>query len=127
MNNNLALDLTSTARAYGQRPALRLGEDVLSYAELDDAAARVAGLLRERRRAAGRSGRGDASERSVVRVRVLRRVARRGRGGADERAAQAARGRVSTWATREARLVFAWHEFAEAARSAGRMRRGRSA
>lgn len=47
MSNNLALDLTSTARPHGQRPALRLGEDVVSYAELDDATARVAGLLRE--------------------------------------------------------------------------------
>jgi long-chain acyl-CoA synthetase len=47
MSSSLALDLTSAAAAYGQRPALRLGEDVLSYEELDDAAARVAGLLRE--------------------------------------------------------------------------------
>jgi len=47
MSSNLALDLTSTAALYGQRPALRLGEDVLSYAELDDATARVAGLLRQ--------------------------------------------------------------------------------
>ena len=47
MSSNLASDLTSAAAAYGQSPSLRLGEDVLSYAELDDAAARVTGLLRE--------------------------------------------------------------------------------
>ncbi len=46
MSENLALNLTSTASAVGQRPALRLDENVLSYAQLDDATARVAGLLR---------------------------------------------------------------------------------
>ena len=48
MSNNLALNLTSTASAQGQRPALRSDDVVLSYAELDDASARVAGLLRDR-------------------------------------------------------------------------------
>ncbi len=47
MSNNLALKLTSTARAHGQRPALRLDKDVVTYAELDQATARVAGLLLE--------------------------------------------------------------------------------
>jgi long-chain acyl-CoA synthetase len=47
VSNNLALELTSTARADGQRPALRLDKDVVTYAELDDASARVAGLVRE--------------------------------------------------------------------------------
>ena len=47
MSNNLALELTSTARAYGQRPALRVDKDVVTYAELEQATARVAGLLRE--------------------------------------------------------------------------------
>ena len=48
MSNNLAVNLTSTAWAHGQRPALRVDDVVLSYAELDDATARVAGLLRDR-------------------------------------------------------------------------------
>ena len=48
MSNNLASYLTSTARAQGQRPALRIDDNELSYAELDDATARTAGLLRER-------------------------------------------------------------------------------
>jgi long-chain acyl-CoA synthetase len=47
VSNNLALELTSTARADGHRPALRLDKDVVTYAELDDASARVAGLVRE--------------------------------------------------------------------------------
>jgi long-chain acyl-CoA synthetase len=47
MNSNLALNLTRAAQAYGPRPALRLGQDALSYAELDEATARAAGLLRE--------------------------------------------------------------------------------
>jgi AMP-binding enzyme len=47
MNSNLALNLTGVAQADGQRPALRLGQDVLSYAELDEATARAAGLLHE--------------------------------------------------------------------------------
>jgi len=47
MNSNLALNVTRVAQAYGQRPALRLGQDVLSYAELEEATARAAGLLRE--------------------------------------------------------------------------------
>jgi long-chain acyl-CoA synthetase len=47
MNSNLALGFTRAGQAYGQRPALRLGERGLSYAELDEATARVAGLLRE--------------------------------------------------------------------------------
>ena len=41
VSNDLALELTSTARAYGARAALRLGEDAVSYAELDDAVARL--------------------------------------------------------------------------------------
>jgi len=46
--SNLALRLTSTVGAHGQRPALRVNQDVLSYAGLDDATARVAAMLRER-------------------------------------------------------------------------------
>jgi long-chain acyl-CoA synthetase len=48
MNENLAYNLTSTAEQHPDRPALRLEQEVLTYAELDDASARVAGFLRER-------------------------------------------------------------------------------
>ena len=48
MTDNLALHLTRTAAELGRGPALRLDDTVLTYAQLDDTTARVAGLLRER-------------------------------------------------------------------------------
>jgi len=45
---NLASILTRTAGQDGDRPAVRLGEAAMPYRELDEASARVAGLLRER-------------------------------------------------------------------------------
>jgi long-chain acyl-CoA synthetase len=50
---NLANLMVETVRARHERPALRLGEAVVSYDELDDASARVAGLLRGRGVAVG--------------------------------------------------------------------------
>ncbi|MEV4428855.1 long-chain-fatty-acid--CoA ligase [Streptomyces sp. R-07] len=43
---NLAGFLVETARRQPERPALRLGEQVISYAELDERSARAAALLR---------------------------------------------------------------------------------
>ncbi|MGW5636999.1 long-chain-fatty-acid--CoA ligase [Streptomyces sp. NPDC003832] len=43
---NLAGFLVETARQQPERPALRLGEQVITYAELDDRTARAAALLR---------------------------------------------------------------------------------
>jgi long-chain acyl-CoA synthetase len=114
MSDNLALNLTSTALAAGQRPALRLDDVALSYAELDDATARVAGLLRERGvRAGDRVGimlpnvpyfafayygalRAGAV---VVPMNVLLKQ----------------REVAFYLGDPEAKLVFAWHEFAEPA------------
>jgi long-chain acyl-CoA synthetase len=48
MNENLALNLVATARKRGDRPALRLDADALTYAELEDASARMASALRRR-------------------------------------------------------------------------------
>jgi long-chain acyl-CoA synthetase len=48
MNENLALNLVATAMQRGDRPALRLDTDALTYAELDDASARMASWLRGR-------------------------------------------------------------------------------
>jgi long-chain acyl-CoA synthetase len=48
MLTSLAQVLTDTAAKYGDRPALRLDDNVVSYEMLDEAAARVAGLLTER-------------------------------------------------------------------------------
>ena len=45
---NLAANLTATARRHGDRTALALGDAELTYAELDLASAKVAGMLRER-------------------------------------------------------------------------------
>ena len=43
---NLASILVATAARHPERPALRLGDRVITYAELDDASARFAGYLR---------------------------------------------------------------------------------
>jgi long-chain acyl-CoA synthetase len=48
MNENLALNLVTTASRRGDRPALLLGAEALTYAELDDASARMASVLRRR-------------------------------------------------------------------------------
>jgi long-chain acyl-CoA synthetase len=44
---NVANLMVDTAERSGERPALRLGDVVVTYAALDDASTRVAGLLRE--------------------------------------------------------------------------------
>src|SRR5436190_19381601 len=48
MNENLALNLVATARQRGDRPALRLDADALTYAGLDEASARMVSVLRLR-------------------------------------------------------------------------------
>ncbi len=48
MGSNLALTLRNVALSNERRPALKLDDVVVSYAELDDASARVAGLLQAR-------------------------------------------------------------------------------
>src|SRR5262249_34297176 len=48
MPNNLAHLLTDTAARHADRPAFKLDDAVLSYATLDEGAARVAGLLKDR-------------------------------------------------------------------------------
>ena len=45
---NLAQNLEAASQRYGDRPAVRLDEHVLTYRDLADAAARVAALLNER-------------------------------------------------------------------------------
>jgi long-chain acyl-CoA synthetase len=46
---NLASMLSRTAERSGDRPAVRLGEATMTYRELDETSARVAGLLGDRR------------------------------------------------------------------------------
>src|SRR5215217_5528062 len=50
---NLATLLTETARRHAQRPALKLDDTTISYEALDEASARVAGLLQQRGVGAG--------------------------------------------------------------------------
>ena len=45
---NLADNLTSTAQKHGDRPAVRLDDTVLTYAELQEGARRVAALLKDK-------------------------------------------------------------------------------
>jgi long-chain acyl-CoA synthetase len=45
---NLALDLREAAQMYPDRPAIKLDDMILTYAQLDDLSARAAGWLRER-------------------------------------------------------------------------------
>ena len=48
MNESLAHNLTASVQRYPDSPALLIDDAVITYSELDDATARVAGLLRER-------------------------------------------------------------------------------
>jgi long-chain acyl-CoA synthetase len=48
MNESLAYNLTGSAERYPETAALRFGDVVITYAELDRAAAAVAGVLRDR-------------------------------------------------------------------------------
>ena len=48
MSNSLAQLLTATAAEHADRPALKLDDSVLNYAFLNEAATRVAGLLKDR-------------------------------------------------------------------------------
>src|SRR3712207_2136238 len=45
MSSNLARLVTEAAERHGERPALKLDDAVVTYAQLDAATARVAGLL----------------------------------------------------------------------------------
>jgi long-chain acyl-CoA synthetase len=114
MSSNLALDLTRTAQAYGQRPALRLGQVVLSYAELDDATARAAGLLRE-------LGVGPGDRVGVMLPNVpyfafaYYGVLRAGAVVVPMNVLLKQREVAFHLGDSQAKLVFAWHEFAEPA------------
>ena len=114
MNENLALNLTASSTERGLAPALRLDEAVLGYAELDQATARVAGLLRERGlRAGDRVGLmlPNVPYFAFVYYGVLRA------GGVVVPMNVLLKQREVGFhlGDSEAKLVFAWHEFAEPA------------
>ena len=115
MNENLADNLIRTTQDHATRPALRLGEDeLLTYADLDDATARVAGLLREHGVEPGhRVGimLPNVPEFAIAYYGVLRAG-----GVVVPMNVLLKRREVAFYlGDPEAKLVFAWHEFADAA------------
>ena len=115
MSNDLALALTRTARAYGPRAALRLGEDVVSYEEFDDAVARVAGWLHE-------LGVGPGDRVGVMLPNVsyfafaYHGVLRAGGVVVPMNVLLKQREVAFHMGDSQAKLMFAWHEFAEPAK-----------
>ena len=120
---NLARNLTETTRAHAGRVAVRVDDAALTYRALDEASARVAGLLRERGLKPGdRVGlmMPNVAEVPVVYYGVLRA------GGVVVPMNPLLKGREVAYYLSDsgAGLLFAWHAFAEQARPA-RSKRGR--
>jgi long-chain acyl-CoA synthetase len=118
MNRNLALNLLRSAEQYADRPALKVGDSVTTYAELEAASARVAGLLRARGVNPGdRVGimLPNVPEFAVVYYGILRA------GGVVVPMNVLLKPREAAFhlGDAEARLLFAWHGFADAAAAGG--------
>jgi long-chain acyl-CoA synthetase len=114
MSSNLARLVTDSAQQFPDRPALKLDDAVLSYGQLDGATARVAGLLREKGLAPGdRVGimLPNVPYFGVVYYGVLRA------GGVVVPMNVLLKGREVSFYLKDpgAKLLFAWHGFAEAA------------
>ncbi|MGO9782033.1 MAG: long-chain-fatty-acid--CoA ligase [Streptosporangiaceae bacterium] len=113
---NLASNLAGTTRAHPGRVAVRVGEATMMYRELDEASARVAGLLRERGLKPGdRVGimLPNVAEFAVVYYGVLRA------GGVVVPMNPLLKAREVAYYLGDsgAGLIFAWHGFADEARS----------
>ena len=113
---NLASNLANTARAHTDRAAVRVDDFVLTYRELDEASARVAGLLNERGLKPGdRVGimMPNVAEVPVVYYGVLRA------GGTVVPMNPLLKAREVAYYLGDsgAGLVFAWHTFADQARA----------
>ena len=122
MSNSLAQLLTATAAEHADRPALKLDDAVLNYAVLNEAATRVAGLLKEKGIAPGdRVGimLPNVPYFGAVYYGVLRA------GGVVVPMNVLLKGREIAFYLKDsgAKVIFAWHDFDEAAHD-GR-RRGR--
>jgi long-chain acyl-CoA synthetase len=108
---NLAENLTSTAADHSDRPALRLDEAELTYAQLDEASARVAGLLRTKG-----VGRGDRVGIMLPNVPYFAvcyfGVLRAGAVVVPMNVLLKAREVAFYLGDPEAKLCFAWHDFA---------------
>src|SRR6202453_3265778 len=112
---NLAKNLTDTTRAHAGRVAVRVDNAAMTYRALDDASARVAGLLHERGLKPGdRVGimMPNVAEVPVVYYGILRA------GGVVVPMNPLLKAREVAYYLGDsgAGLIFAWHTFAEAAR-----------
>src|SRR5258708_21475964 len=113
---NLAMNLTDTTRAHAGRVAVRVDNAAMTYRALDEASARVAGLLHERGlRPGDRVGimMPNVAEVPVVYYGVLRA------GGVVVPMNPLLKGREVAYYLGDsgAGLVFAWHAFADEARA----------
>ncbi len=113
---NLAKNLTDTTRVHAARVAVRVDNAAMTYRALDEASARVAGVLRERGLTPGdRVGimMPNVAEVPVVYYGILRA------GGVVVPMNPLLKGREVAYylADSGARLVFAWHTFAGEARA----------
>src|SRR5580698_10758395 len=113
---NLAKNLTATTRAHAGRVAVRVDNTAMTYRALDEASARVAGLLHERGLEPGaRVGimMPNVAEVPVVYYGVLRA------GGVVVPMNPLLKGREVAYYLGDsgAALLFAWHTFADEARS----------
>src|SRR4051795_12761142 len=111
---SLANLLTETAAQHGDRPALKLDDAVVPYAQLDEGAARVAGLLKDKGLEPGdRVGimLPNVPYFAIVYYGVLRA------GGTVVPMNPLLKGREVAFYLSDpgAKIFFAWHDFAEAA------------
>src|ERR1700712_5758425 len=114
MANNLASILENTAKQHGDRPALKLDDVTVTYEQLDEASARAAALLRSKGLEPGdRVGvmLPNVPYFAVAYYGVLRA------GGVVVPMNVLLKGREVSFYLKdpEAKLLFAWHDFAEAA------------
>jgi long-chain acyl-CoA synthetase len=116
MPTSLAQHLTETARAHADRPALKLDDTVVNYAVLNEGATRIGGLLKERGIAPGdRVGimLPNVPYFALVYYGVLRA------GGVVVPMNVLLKGREVAFYLQDsgARVLFAWHDFGEAAQA----------
>jgi long-chain acyl-CoA synthetase len=114
MNENLALNLTASAEKDGDHPALLFGDASITYAELDELTTRVAGLLRER--GVQRGDRVGVMLPNVPEFAIAYYGALRAGAVVVPMNVLLKQREVSFYLSdSRATLLFAWHEFAEAA------------
>src|SRR3954464_11842025 len=116
MPDSLAQLLTETAARHGERPALKLDDTVANYAVLNEGATRIAGLLKEKGLQPGdRVGvmLPNVPYFGVVYYGILRA------GGVVVPMNVLLKGREVAFYLSDsgAKVLFAWHDFAEAART----------